>query len=256
MASKHLILFDVQAKPGQDFRFLHRIGRYIVDKKPDTVICIGDFSDMPSLSSYDLGKKSYEGRRYKADIAATHEAMDVLLGPLREYNAERRARKKGPWKPRMVMTLGNHEDRITRAVESDPKLDGTIGLDDLRYEEYGWEVHPFLQPVVIDGIVYCHYMVSGPMVRPITTAAALLTKKHQSCIVGHQQGRQVAYSTRADGKMMTAIICGASYPHDEEYLTVQGNNYWRGIAVLHEVEDGQFDEMFVSLKYLERRYGN
>lgn len=41
---KILVLPDVQAKPGKDFTFLTRIGTYMVDKKPDVVVCIGDFT--------------------------------------------------------------------------------------------------------------------------------------------------------------------------------------------------------------------
>jgi hypothetical protein len=37
-------------------------------------------------------------------------------------------------------------------------------------------------------------------------------------------------------------------------MGVQGNTHWRGIVVLHDVQDGQFDEMFVSLKYLRKKY--
>ena len=148
------VLPDVQSRPGDDFSFLSWIGKYIVDKQPDVIICIGDFADMPSLSSYDKGKKSFEGRRYKKDIEASHEAMKALLGPLTEYNKQRKQSKKAPYKPRMVMTLGNHENRINRAVDEDPMLDGTIGLTDLKYEEFGWEVYDFLQPVVIEGIAF------------------------------------------------------------------------------------------------------
>jgi len=80
----HLVIPDVQAKPGIDFTYLNNIGKYIVEKKPDVIINIGDFADMPSLSSYDKGKKAFEGRRYLADIKASHEAMEALLTPLRE----------------------------------------------------------------------------------------------------------------------------------------------------------------------------
>ena len=38
---KHLVLPDVQAKPGHDFGYLNKIGRYIVEKKPDKIICLG-----------------------------------------------------------------------------------------------------------------------------------------------------------------------------------------------------------------------
>ena len=75
---KHLIIPDTQVKRGVDLSYLEWIGKYIVDKKPDVIVQIGDFADMPSLSSYDVGKKSFEGRRYKDDIEAAREGMDIL----------------------------------------------------------------------------------------------------------------------------------------------------------------------------------
>tara|TARA_X000001388_G_scaffold77075_1_gene76363 strand:- start:2640 stop:3404 length:765 start_codon:yes stop_codon:yes gene_type:complete len=252
---KHLIIPDTQVKPGVDLNYLAWVGKYIVEKKPDVVVQIGDFADMPSLSSYDTGKKSFEGRRYKDDIEVVIKAMRILLKPLKDYNAKQTKKKKKQYKPRMVLTLGNHEQRINRATENDPKLYGTLSIDDLRYAEAGWEVFDFLDIVVINGVVYTHYLTSGVMGRPIGTASAMVSKTHQSCVVGHQQGRQVAYGKRADGTNITCIIAGSCYLHDEEYMGSQGNDHWRGLVMLHEVNDGQFDEMFVSLDYLRQKYG-
>ena len=252
---KHLIIPDTQVKPGVELGYLEWIGKYIVEKKPDVLIQIGDFADMPSLSSYDIGKKSFEGRRYKDDIEVAIKAMKILLKPLKDYNAKQTKKKKKQYKPRMVLTLGNHEQRINRATENDPKLYGTLSIDDLRYAEAGWEVFDFLDIVVINGVVYTHYLTSGVMGRPIGTASAMVSKTHQSCVVGHQQGRQVAYGKRADGTNITCIIAGSCYLHDEEYMGSQGNDHWRGLVMLHEVNDGQFDEMFVSLDYLRQKYG-
>jgi hypothetical protein len=150
--------------------------------------------------------------------------------------------------------LGNHENRITRAVEEDAKLEGLLKIGDLCYEGFGWEVYPFLEPVSIEGVVFCHYLVSGVMGRPITTAPAIISKKHQSCIVGHQQGRQVAYGSKADGSTITSIIAGSFYSHDEDYMGHQGNKHWRGVVFLNEVVDGSFDEMFISLDFLGKKY--
>lgn len=251
----HAVIGDVQAKPGIDFTYLTNIGTYLCEKQPDVWVLIGDFADLPSLSSYDVGKKSFEGRRYRADVDATHSAMEALLGPLQAYNDSAAKNHKARYKPRMVLTLGNHENRINRAVNDDPKLDGTIGIGDLKYEEYGWEVYPFLEVVVIDGIAYSHYFVSGAMGRPIQTANALLNKKHMSCVAGHQQGRQIATAYRGDGKQITAIINGATYEHDEDYLGPQSNRHWRGFYMLNDVKEGTFDEMAVSLDFIRRKYG-
>jgi Calcineurin-like phosphoesterase len=252
---KHLVIPDCQVKPGIDLNYLKYIGQYAAEKKPDVIVCIGDFADMPSLSSYDVGKKSFEGRTYKADVIAARKGMEALMTPIRAEQQRLKNNKWKRWNPRLVLTLGNHEDRIDRAVEYDRKLDGLISTKDLNYDAYGWEVHPYLEVVVIDGIAYSHYFTSGVMGRPVTTASMLLTKKHMSCFAGHQQGRQIAYARRADGREMTAIIAGSCYEHEEGYMGPQGNEHWRGFYMLHEVNDGAFDEMAVSLNYLRRTYG-
>jgi hypothetical protein len=252
---RHFVLPDVQAKPGHDFTFLNRIGRYLVEKQPEKIICLGDFADMPSLSSYDVGTKSFEGRRYKADIECTHAAMEALLSPLWEYNDKAKKNHRERYNPIKVMLLGNHCHRINKVTNTDPKLDGTISIEDLKYKEFGWEVYPFLDVVVIDGIAYSHYFTSGVLGRPCTSAAAQLSKKHMSCIAGHQQGLQIATGHRADGSRLTSIIAGSCYEHDEDYMGPQGNKHWRGCMMLHEVKDGEFDIMPISLSYLEKKYG-
>lgn len=253
--TKHLVIPDTQIRAQDNLDFLEHIGKYIVEKQPDVIVQIGDFADMPSLSSYDVGKKSFEGRRYVTDIDASKRAMDRLLKPLNDYNTRQRKNGKRTYNPRRVLTLGNHEDRISRAINSDPKLDGTLDLSDLGYEAAGWEVHPFLEVVIIDGVAYSHYFVSGVAGRPASTATAQLNKKHMSCVAGHQQGRQSASAYRADGKRITSIIAGSCYEHNEDYLGPQGNVHWRGILVLHDVADGEFDEMYVNLDYLRNKYG-
>lgn len=249
-----MILPDTQIKPGADLAYIDWIAQYIIDKKPDVLVLLGDWADMPSLSSYDKGKKSFEGRTYRDDILAANDALQRLMAPIEREMERIQRRRITRWRLRKIITLGNHEDRINRAIEEDRKLDGLISTDDLFFKQFGFEVYPFLKPVVVDDIAYCHYFCSGVMGMPITSARALLTKKHMSCIAGHQQGYDVATAHRADGKRITAIIAGSGYPHSESYLNDQTNQHWRGILVLNEVCDGAFDEMKVSLNFLKERY--
>tara|TARA_R110000782_G_scaffold81312_2_gene160721 strand:+ start:1496 stop:2257 length:762 start_codon:yes stop_codon:yes gene_type:complete len=252
---KHMVIPDTQVKPGCPIDHLKWAGQYAAKKKPDVIVHIGDHWDMPSLSHYDKGSKSFEGRRYTKDIAAGIEGMEAFLAPIRAEQRRLKVNKHKQWNPRLVFTLGNHENRIKRAVESDPKLDGLIGFKDFRLEEMGWEVVPFLQPIKIDGVMYAHYFASGIMGRPVSSARALLTKKHMSCVMGHVQDREVQFSHQGDGTEITGIFAGIFYQHEEDYLNPQTNMSWRGIWMFHEVEDGSFDQMQVSLKFLRKRYG-
>ena len=251
---RHAFIPDLQIRPDVDLSYLEHIGKYLVETKPDRIILIGDVADMPSLSSYDVGKKSFEGRTYKADIDCVKQGMSLLMRPIIDETYRLLINKKKRWNPEVILTLGNHEDRIDRAINLDRKLDGLISIKDLGYEEWGIKVYPFLEVVVRENIAYSHYFTSGIMGRPVGTAAMQLTKKHMSCISGHQQGRQIAYGRRADGKEMTSIIAGSCYPHDESYLGIQGNQHWRGMYIFNDVIDGSFDELPISLKYLKERY--
>jgi len=242
---KIAVIPDVQALPGAPMEHLTWCGKFLAEKQPDVIVCIGDFGDFPSLSHFERGTMQFEGRRYKKDLAAFHEAMQLLMNPIA---------KKG-WKPRLEFTKGNHEDHIRRAVNEDPKLEGLMSDDDLRLEDYGWRVHEFLQPIAIGGVAFCHYFPSGVMGRPISSAPALLRKLHMSAFAGHLQGREIAYSRRADGSNMTAIISGSFYQHSYQYLSPFTNAHWRGMFMLHEVRDGHFDEMAVSISFLKRRFG-
>lgn len=252
---RYVVIPDCQIRPGDNTDFLTHIGNYIVEKKPETIVCLGDFADMPSLSSYDVGKKSFEGRRYKDDIKAAVEAMETLLQPIKNFNEKAKENHKQRYTPRKVLTLGNHEFRISRATETDAKLEGVLNVSDLKYESFGWEVIPFLQPIILDNIAFCHYFTAGLLGRPCSSAQMQLTKKHMSVISGHQQGLQIATSYRADGTRLTSVIAGSCYESEHDYLGPQGNKHFRGMLVLNDVEpDGAFDLMPVSLKYLRSKY--
>lgn len=244
----HFVIPDTQVKPGVPTDHLSWIGQYVVEKfggHPKlTVIHLGDHWDMPSLSSYDKGRRSMEGRRYRLDIEAGNEGFArldhalVLAGPT--------------WKPRKVYLRGNHDDRISRACEDSAVLEGTVDLSDC--DTLDWEVHAFRVPVLIDGVAYAHYFYNPMNGRPVAGMIETRLKTiGRSFTQGHQQ--TLMYGVRPVAKAMHhGLVAGACYLHDEGYMGPQGNEYWRGIVVCHEVQNGQYDPMFVSLDYLCRRY--
>ena len=256
MSKRILVIGDCQVKPNEDQTHLLHIGRYLADKKPDIVVCIGDFADFPSLSSYDKGKKSFEGRRLKDDIEATHAAMKLMLSPMKELQDRQRENKKKVYSPRMIFTVGNHCDRFDRLANDQPELAGFVGTDTLNLEQYGWEVYPFLKPVEVEGIFFVHYLANPMSGKPYGgTALSQLKTVGRSFVVGHKQCLDMAIHPRLDGKMQIGVINGASYPHFEDYKGHVGNNHFRGVIMLNEVEDGFGLPCPVSLEYLKGKYG-
>ena len=241
------------------------LGHFIVEEKPDVLVNIGDFADMQSLCHFDKGKKCFEGRRYADDCRAAQLGMQVLFAPLEAYQEQQRSDNaneawdlrysKPVYEPKLkVFLLGNHEARVDKAIEQDAILEGTISMQDLGYEKFGWKVIPFLQTVKIEGVNFCHYFVSGSMGRPVASAKSLLQKKHQSCVMGHTQQRDIAFDYRADGKQITALFTGAYYEGHHDYLGPQGNVHFRGVWMLKDVVDGEFEAVPYTLEELRRRY--
>jgi hypothetical protein len=217
--------------------------------KPDVVIDIGDWFDMPSLCSYDKGKKGFEGRRYNKDIAVGVDAQDRMLTIVRRQKQKL---------PRFVRTLGNHENRIVRAIECDPILEGTIGLNDLQSANYLWEEHPFLEPVDIDGVSYAHYFISGILGKPIggeNHAKSLLIKQLKSCTQGHSHLFDYCIRTSADCRRIQSLVVGSYLDYKAEWAGPATNLWWNGVVLCTNVEKGQYDMSQISIQQLKEAYG-
>lgn len=211
---------DTQCKPGEDLSYMHAIGKYLADKRPDVIVHIGDAYDFESLSSYDKGKRSFEGRRLKADIEAGNKGMELLLEPIRNLQNQQKRFKKKVYNPRLVFCLGNHEDRFDRMSRDMPELEGFVGTETLNLEENGWEVHPFLKPCVIEGIHFVHYLANPFTGKPYGgTALSQLKNVGASFVVGHKQTLDVAMLPTLDGKMRLGVINGACLTPDHKVLT-------------------------------------
>lgn len=251
-----IVIPDTQIKTGVNTDHIEAIGNYIVDKKPEVVVALGDWFDMPSLSTHnDRGHIAYENARMQADLEAGWAGMDRLLQPLFSEQRRQKKNRKAYYNPRMEFLYGNHEYRRTRLMEQEPFLEGALPDYDL-HRRYGWVCHEFLSPIRIAGVAYCHYAQGGVMGRPIGRAQLIGTKKHESWVVGHQQGLDIYISphTRSDGSRVQCIISGSFYQHDESYMGPQGNQHWRGALMLTEVQNGTFDFVTLSVNFLMEKW--
>jgi hypothetical protein len=250
-----MLIPDTQSKPDVPDEHMRWAGEWAAEKKPDYIVHIGDHWDMPSLSSYDKFKKSYEGRTYLADIDAGVISMLKFMQPIREEQ-ERLIRRKLPqWNPEFHFHLGNHEQRIMRAIDIDRMLEGLIGYQDFGLAQMGWTVHGFLEPHIIHDIAFSHYFTSGAKGMAVSSARALVTKKHMSCVMGHNQNTEIDLSQkRADGRQLTGLFAGCFYQHDEGYLGFQGNQVRKQLWMLYNVDAGEFDLHALTLDYLRKRY--
>jgi len=239
-----LVIPDVHAHPGVDNARLTWAGRWIATEQPEHVVCLGDFWDMPSLSSYDKGKRSAENRRARLDIEAGVSAMDSLVEPW-----------KG-WQPKsMTFIVGNHEERLDRIGHDEPALEGVLGVESLGIERWGWDVVPFKETASVCGFTVSHFLPSGVMGRPIggmNPAATILRLHHESAIVGHLHTYDFKTLCTASGQRLMAIVAGC-LTHPEDYAGWNRNTHrmWcRCLTMISNLEDGFGDLRQIGLTEL------
>jgi hypothetical protein len=249
-----LVIPDTQARPGVPLDHIDWAAKAIVEYRPDIVVHMGDHWDMPSLSAWESpGSLATEGARYEADIDVGNEAFERLCLPMEKEQKRLALGRRKRWNVEKHFLFGNHEDRIDRALRKEPKYLGMIGRHHCQTRD--WKRHEFLEIVRIEGILFSHYFANVNSGRPIGGSVdSRLNKIGDSYVAGHEQGFLYGCRQFPSGKTRHGLTIGSYYLHDEDYKGRQGNGHWRGLAVLNEARDGQYDLMSLSLDYLRRKF--
>lgn len=245
-----LVIPDIQAAPGRSQKHLEWLAKYIVKLKPDCVVQLGDLWDIPSLSSYDRGKKAAEGKRLIADFNAGCKAAKTIDDACKKAGVKRK-----------VFVKGNHENRIDRYVNDYPHLEGALPNPMDYMASLGWECYPFLDVAVISGVSFSHFfprtmqgtVTASSQRNGPSSALAMVKANMKSCVAGHKQGLDSCIFT-LDDRRIRGIIAGSFYLHNEKYHPAKGHKYWRGVLVLNRVKNGDFDLTEVSIDYLKEKY--
>lgn len=248
----HLVIPDSHAHPDHNNERALWIGKLICDLRPDIVINLGDTADMPSLASYDKGKKNFQGRTYARDISAHGDFQEKL------WHAIKKKKKK---QPRKVTLVGNHEQRIERAIQVQPELEGTITYEDLDLDHFYHDVVHYNGgtpgTIDIDGITYAHYFISGVMSRPIGgehPAYTAISKFFTSTTQGHSHTFDYCIRSRPNSRKVMGLVAGVAQDY-ESFWAGDANKLWhRGVCIKRGVEDGAYDLEWVSLKRLKEAY--
>ncbi len=254
MSKTHLVIPDPHAHPDYGNERFDWLAKLIIDIKPDVVINLGDHFDMPSLSGYDKGTKGFEGRRFVKDVASGCEAHERMWEPVK------RTKKRLPFR---VVLEGNHEQRLKRAVDKTPELDGAISFDQFQFDRWYDVVVEYQGQtpgiISVDGINYAHYFVSGVMGRAIGgehPAYSLLTKEFTSCTCGHVHTADYSIRTTVDGRKIHGLVAGVYQDYHSGWAGEVNKLWWRGVVVKRGVCEGSYDPQFISLDQLRKEYGS
>ena len=255
MSKRVLVVPDPHAHPDFPNTRADWLGQFIKETKPDVVVNLGDAADMASLSSYDKGKASFNGRSYEKDINAHLDFQERMWAPMK------RSKKKQPYR---VVLEGNHEYRLKRALEFDPHLAGDrygISFKNYDFDSYYHEVVEYegSSPGIwqYKDISFAHFMVSGLMGRPIGGehhAYSLIAKNHCSCVVGHSHTADFSMRTDARGNHIFGLVAGVYQDYVPGWCGQAAKMWWQGVVMLNNVEGSYFDPHFISIKQLEKEY--
>jgi hypothetical protein len=252
----YLVIPDPHSHPNHSNDRADWIGKLILDRKPDVVVNMGDTWDLPSLSSFDKGKASFNGANYEKDMNAGLDFQDRMWHPMKA------SKKKQPHK---VFLEGNHERRLNKVLEYEPHLAGErygISYSNFQLEHYYHDVVYYNGGTpgiyTIDDISFAHFFVSGLMGRPIGGdhhAASLLAKNYSSCVAAHSHTVDWAVRSGSNGKKIMGLVAGVYQDYVSGWAGNVNNLWWQGVVYLRNVEAGVYDPEFISIEALRRAYG-
>jgi hypothetical protein len=158
---------------------------------------------------------------------------------------------------------GNHEYRIKKAIQLDPRLEGTnygISFRHLQTDQWFTEYHEYSNgaPAIYnyDGIDYAHYISAGNYGTAMSGehhAFNLLKKRMRSTTVGHSHKRNIYF--RDDAKAI-GLVAGCYKGAPEGWAGQANDEWWSGIIIKRNLDNGYYDPEFVSYKKLRETYGN
>ena len=246
------------ADPGTSNERFTWLSKFLYDIKPDYVVDLGDGADMRSLNSFDTKKpEAIVSQSYERDINCYNDAQERIRW---EFVKNKRKR------PAFYGFEGNHENRIKKAIEIDPRLEGKrygISFSHLNTNRWFDEYHEYHNsaPKIsnYDGVDYAHFISAGNFGRPLAGihhAFGLIQNRYRSCTVGHSHKLDVYFKYGVGSKGAIGLVAGCFKGAEENWAGQANSDWWKGVCVKRNISDGAYDLQFVSLETLRREYGN
>lgn len=263
--NKTLVIGDAHADPRFSQERFTALGNFIVDQQPESIVQIGDWGNLDSISFHTKGKPLLnEGMRLSDDINSMKEAFTLTFQPMDELNSRLSKHKQKQYKPDVYWLNGNHEDRTWRYIQDKPELAGFVPTHDfVGAAERGFNVVPFRGHVYIDGVAFTHAPLAPS--KNVTLSGEFIcaraTRGYQNSVVfGHVHHRSIHSVNRntanADGVRVDAISAGCFFDYNPDY--VRGNegqlNWWRGLVLLTHVAPGEVDIETIDIRRLKQEY--
>lgn len=232
------------------------LGDLIQDIKPDYVVDLGDGADMRSLNTYDTRyPQAIVSQSYQKDIESYNDAQSRIWD---RYSISKKRR------PFRIGFEGNHENRIKKAILTDPRLEGEkfgISFSHLQTDHWFDEYHPYVNgaPAIADydGVSYAHYFSSGNYGAAISGthhAYTILSHRNHSSTCGHSHKRSIYFKDQSHPNPIIGLVAGCFKGKDESWAGQANNSWWKGVIIKRNIENGWYDPQFISMEALQKEY--
>lgn len=263
--NKILVIGDAHDDPEQPKDRFTALGNLIAAEKPDTIVQIGDFANLDSVTSHDSRNlRLREGKRLIDDIMSLREAYARVMCPMVAANNSARQRRRKRYTPKMYWLEANHEYRVRSFINENPVLDGMIAETDLaEASKDGWEIVPYKRHAIIDNIVFTHIPIHPKNNQPLSGEylAKRATDMYTSSVVfGHAHRLLVhpkAYYSfdNAPPNRIMGICVGWYGDYKPPYLSgVHASDWWSGLVFLHSYGNGNYDIETRTIQRVKRDY--
>jgi len=233
------------------------LGNLIHDIRPDYTVDLGDGADMKSLNSYDTRyPQALVSQSYQRDIEHYNEAMDRI------WSRFRVSKRKRPFRFGLE---GNHENRIKKAIAHDPRIEGDkygVSFSHLNTDMWFDEYHEYANsaPAIfdVDRVSYSHYFSSGNYGTATSGthhAYTILQNRNHSSTCGHSHKRSVYFKDDAHPSGIVGLVAGCFKGGPEAWAGQANGQWWSGVIVKRNIENGMYDPEFISMERLRREYG-
>lgn len=226
-----LMIGDLHNDPRHPHRteILTWLARLGSERKVKRVVQVGDWGTFDGASFHD--KNDTLRARLKPSIRSD---LDNHKESLIAWN-----RGRDPdWKPKLDITLGNHEYRLNRFENANPETVGVFtGELEQNFMQFGWKTRPYGEVMFVQGVGISHHPVNGAgrafggKTGPQRAANELTC----SFISGHTH----AYQHFSTGKIgMTTGVdvmevgCALPWGEVEDYASHAIINWWYGAVIV------------------------
>ena len=209
-------------------------GRLCRDRKISRVVQLGDWGTFDSASRHDRNEtlKARLKPTIQADLESVKESLAL-------WN-----KGKGDWKPKQLMTMGNHEDRLRQFENNNPESHGTFTtqLEEM-FAQFGWRTAPYGELRYVNGVGFTHHPTNG-MGRAFggkTGQQRAANEMTCSLVSGHTHQWKFTSVPKigpSGGLDLMEAGCAMLWGEVEHYAIMNPTDWWWGLTII-DVVDGR-----------------